>query len=115
MKVWEFYSERRKAGAEATNPAHVALGPIGAAARRRFFLARRMWTICTSGPVSPAGQHARRIVQGTLRKRCGRPPVEDHAIYRSLSSGRCACRRQAAPAYRLFGEIPLRWSAFSRR
>ncbi len=39
---------------------------------------------------------------------CGRPPVEDRAIYKSLAEvGRCACGGRLRPHIVFFGEIPL--------
>ena len=39
---------------------------------------------------------------------CGRPPVEDHAIYRCLDEvGHCACGGRLRPYIVFFGEIPL--------
>jgi NAD-dependent deacetylase len=39
---------------------------------------------------------------------CGRPPVEDRAIYRSLAEvGRCPCGGRLRPHIVFFGEIPL--------
>jgi NAD-dependent deacetylase len=39
---------------------------------------------------------------------CGRPPVEDRAIYQSLAEvGRCPCGGRLRPHIVFFGEIPL--------
>ncbi|MGA3082693.1 MAG: NAD-dependent deacylase [Terracidiphilus sp.] len=108
--VWEFYSARRDAGAKAqSNPAHVALAALEAQLGDRFFL-------CTQN-VDDLHERAgsRRLVHmhGELAKAhcerdCGRPPVEDRAIYRSLAEvGRCPCGGRLRPHIVFFGEIPL--------
>jgi NAD-dependent deacetylase len=39
---------------------------------------------------------------------CGQPPVEDHALYRSLDEvRRCVCGARLRPHIVFFGEIPL--------
>jgi NAD-dependent deacetylase len=109
-RVWEFYSARRKAGAEAKpNPAHVALAELEAKLGERFFL-------CTQN-VDDLHERAgsRRLIHmhGELAKAhcenaCGSAPVEDRAIYRSLADvGRCACGGRLRPHIVFFGEIPL--------
>lgn len=108
--VWKFYSELRVAGDEAQpNPAHVALAELEAKLGDRFFL-------CTQN-VDNLHERAgsRRLVHmhGDLsmahcERECGRPPVEDHAIYRSLDEvGRCPCGGRLRPHIVFFGEIPL--------
>jgi NAD-dependent deacetylase len=108
--VWEFYSARRAAGTKAEpNPAHVALAELEARLGDRFFL-------CTQN-VDDLHERAgsRRLVHmhGELNKAhcerdCGRPPVEDHAIYRSVDEvGRCVCGGRLRPHIVFFGEIPL--------
>jgi NAD-dependent deacetylase len=109
-RVWEFYSARRAAGAKAEpNPAHTALAELERQLGDRFFL-------CTQN-VDDLHERAgsRRLVHmhGELSKahcerECGRPPVEDHAIYRSLAEvGRCPCGGRMRPHIVFFGEIPL--------
>jgi NAD-dependent deacetylase len=109
-RVWEFYSARRKAGAEAKpNPAHVALAELEKQLGDRFFL-------CTQN-VDDLHERAgsRRLVHmhGELAKArcggdCGHAPVEDHAIYRSLDEvGHCTCGARLRPHIVFFGEIPL--------
>lgn len=109
-KVWKFYSDRREQGAKAQpNPAHEALADLEARIGDRFFL-------CTQN-VDDLHERAgsRRMVHmhGELAKarcedECGRPPVEDHAIYASLDEvGRCPCGGRLRPHIVFFGEVPL--------
>ena len=115
--VWEFYSARRAAGAAAQpNPAHSALAGLEDRIGDRFFL-------CTQN-VDDLHERAgsRRLVHmhGELTKArceddCGRPPVEDRAIYKSLAEvGRCACGARLRPHIVFFGEIPLEMERIDR-
>lgn len=115
--VWEFYSKRRADGAKAEpNAAHRALAELEAALGERFFL-------CTQN-VDDLHERAgsRRLVHmhGELAKsrcerECGRPPVEDRAIYKSLDEvGRCACGGRLRPHIVFFGEIPLEMERIER-
>ena len=108
--VWQFYSERREQGAKAEpNPAHIALAKLEAKLGDRFFL-------CTQN-VDDLHERAgsKRLVHmhGELAKsrcedECGRPPVEDRTVYKSLDEvGRCACGARLRPHIVFFGEIPL--------
>ncbi len=108
--VWEFYSMRRADGMKAQpNPAHIALAELEAKLGDRFFL-------CTQN-VDDLHERAgsRRLVHmhGELARsrceaECGRPPVEDRAVYRSLEEvGRCACGARLRPHIVFFGETPL--------
>jgi len=108
--VWQFYSERRKAGVEAMpNPAHIALAELEAQLGQHFFL-------CTQN-VDDLHERAgsKRLIHmhGELsmarcERECGRAPVEDHAIYQSLDEvGHCACGGRLRPHIVFFGEIPL--------
>jgi len=108
--VWEFYSARRLAGQEAEpNPAHFALAELEARLGDRFFL-------CTqnvddlherAGSVQLVHMHGELAKSGCERE-CGRAPVEDRTIYRSLAEvGRCACGARLRPHIVFFGEIPL--------
>jgi NAD-dependent deacetylase len=111
--VWEFYSTRRADCAKAqANPAHVALAELEAKLGDRFFL-------CTQN-VDDLHERAgsRRLVHmhGELAKsrceaECGRPPVEDRAVYRSLEEvRRCECGARLRPHIVFFGEMPLEMS-----
>jgi NAD-dependent deacetylase len=108
--VWEFYSKRRADGAKAEpNPAHVALAELEARLGERFFL-------CTqnvddlherAGSVRLVHMHGE-LAMARCERECGRPPVEDRAIYRSLDEvGRCVCGGRMRPHIVFFGEIPL--------
>jgi len=92
--VWKFYAERREAGEKAKpNPAHIVLAELEAKLGDRFFL-------CTqnvddlherAGSVRLIHMHGE-LNMAHCERDCGRPPVEDRAIYRSLDEvGRCAC------------------------
>jgi NAD-dependent deacetylase len=115
--VWEFYSARRaSAHAAEPNPAHLALARLEVTLGDRFFL-------CTQN-VDDLHERAgsRRLVHmhGELAKsrcshECGRPPVEDNAVYRSLAEvGRCACGARLRPHIVFFGEIPLEMDRLQR-
>ena len=108
--VWKFYSARRAQGQKAQpNPAHIALAELEAKIPGRFFL-------CTqnvddlherAGSVHLLHMHGE-LAKARCEHECGRPPVEDHAIYASLDQvGRCACGGRLRPHIVFFGEIPL--------
>ena len=108
--VWAFYSARREAGLKAQpNPAHLALAELEAQLGGRFFL-------CTqnvddlhqrAGSVRLVHMHGE-LAKSRCERECGRPPVEDRAIYRNLDEvGRCACGGRLRPHIVFFGEIPL--------
>jgi NAD-dependent deacetylase len=108
--VWEFYSARRAAGAKAEpNPAHFALATLEAQLGERFFL-------CTQN-VDDLHERAGSVrlvhMHGELSKAhceddCGRPPVVDRTIYKSLAEvGRCACGARLRPHIVFFGEMPM--------
>jgi len=115
--VWEFYSGRRAAGEKAEpNPGHVAIAELEAQLGERFFL-------CTQNVDDlheRAGSKRLLHMHGELNKArceavCGLPPVEDHAIYRSLEEvGRCACGARLRPHIVFFGEIPLEMGRIQR-
>lgn len=108
--VWAFYSARREAGAKAQpNPAHKALADLEAKLGDRFFL-------CTqnvddlherAGSVRLLHMHGE-LAKSRCERECGRPPVEDRAIYKNLAEvGRCPCGGRLRPHIVFFGEIPL--------
>lgn len=109
--VWAFYSARREQGQKAKpNPAHIALAELEAKlGSERFFL-------CTqnvddlherAGSVNLVHMHGE-LAKARCERECGRPPVEDHAIYKSLDEvGRCACGGRMRPHIVFFGEMPL--------
>ncbi|HEY1160131.1 MAG TPA: NAD-dependent deacylase [Terracidiphilus sp.] len=108
--VWEFYSARRAQGAQAQpNPAHVALAELEQRLGERFFL-------CTqnvddlherAGSVRLVHMHGE-LAKARCERECGRAPVEDRAIYKSLGEvGWCACGGLLRPHIVFFGEIPL--------
>ncbi|MGA7257417.1 MAG: NAD-dependent deacylase [Terracidiphilus sp.] len=111
--VWEFYSMRRADCVKAKpNAAHFALAELEAKVGDRFFL-------CTQN-VDDLHERAgsRRLVhmhgqlfQSRCQAECGRPPMEDRAIYRSLEEvGRCTCGARLRPHIVFFGEMPLEMS-----
>ncbi len=116
--VWAFYSARRGAGQAAQpNPAHVALGELEARlGGERFFL-------CTqnvddlherAGSVNLVHMHGE-LGKSRCEYECGRPPVEDHAVYASLDEvGRCPCGGRLRPHIVFFGEIPLEMTRIER-
>ncbi len=116
-QVWKFYSERRAAGEKAEpNPAHVALAELEQQLGDRFFL-------CTQNVDDlheRAGSRRLTHMHGELSKarcerECGRPPVEDHTIYRSLAEvGHCPCGGLLRPHIVFFGEIPLEMERIER-
>src|SRR5579863_3126531 len=108
--VWEFYSARRaSAKAAQPNPAHSALAELEAQLGDRFFL-------CTqnvddlherAGSMRLVHMHGE-LAQSRCSADCGRPPVEDHTVYKSLDEvGRCVCGARLRPHIVFFGEIPL--------
>jgi len=97
-------------GAKAEpNPAHVALAELEARLGERFFL-------CTqnvddlherAGSVRLVHMHGE-LTKARCERECGRPPVEDRKVYKSLDEvGRCACGGRLRPHIVFFGEIPL--------
>jgi NAD-dependent deacetylase len=108
--VWQFYSKRRADGAKAEpNPAHYALAELEKRLGDRFFL-------CTqnvddlherAGSVRLLHMHGE-LTKARCERECGEPPVEDHAIYRTLAEvGHCSCGGRLRPHIVFFGEIPL--------
>ena len=115
--VWEFYSARRAQDALAEpNPAHRALAELEAKLGYRFFL-------CTQNVDDlheRAGSRRLLHMHGELHRarcerECGRPPIEDRAIYKSLDEvGRCPCGGRLRPHIVFFGEIPLEMERIER-
>ncbi|MGB6690425.1 MAG: NAD-dependent deacylase [Terracidiphilus sp.] len=115
--VWEFYSARRASAQTAQpNPAHFALAELEQKLGDRFFL-------CTQNVDDlheRAGSERLVHMHGELAKsrceaECGRSPVEDRAVYRSLDEvGRCACGTRLRPHIVFFGEIPLEMDRIER-
>jgi NAD-dependent deacetylase len=55
------------------------------------------------------------LSKARCERECGRPPVEDHALYRSLDEvPRCACGGRLRPHIVFFGEIPLEMERIER-
>jgi len=115
--VWEFYSARRAAGAMAEpNPAHGALADLERRLGDRFFL-------CTqnvddlherAGSVRLVHMHGE-LAKARCENECGRGPVEDRSIYKSLDEvGRCICGGRLRPHIVFFGEIPLEMERIER-
>lgn len=108
--VWGFYSARRAQGSKANpNPAHFALAELETQLSGRYFL-------CTQNVDDlheRAGSRNLIHIHGELAKsrcerECGRPPVDDRAIYESLDDvACCACGGRMRPHIVFFGEIPL--------
>lgn len=115
--VWQFYSARREAGAKAEpNPGHMALAELEAQLADRFFL-------CTqnvddlherAGSVNLVHMHGE-LARARCERECGRPPIEDRAVYASLDEvGRCECGGRLRPHIVFFGEIPLEMPRIER-
>jgi len=115
--VWAFYSARRAAGEKAEpNPAHRTLAELEAKLGDRYFL-------CTqnvdnlhekAGSVRLVHMHGD-LSKARCERECGRPPVDDRAIYGSLDEvGRCACGGRLRPHIVFFGEIPLEMERIER-
>jgi NAD-dependent deacetylase len=108
--VWEFYSGRRADGAKAEpNAAHIALAELESRLGDRFFLCTQNVDDLHERAGSKRLVHMHgELAKSRCERECGRPPVEDRAIYRSLDEvGRCACGGRLRPHIVFFGEIPL--------
>ena len=115
--VWEFYSARRESAQQAEpNLAHIALAQLEARLGDRFFL-------CTQNVDDlheRAGSQRLVHMHGELAKsrceaECGRPPIADQAIYRTLDEvPRCPCGARLRPHIVFFGEIPLEMDRIQR-
>jgi NAD-dependent deacetylase len=115
--VWEFYSARRAAAKAAQpNPAHIALAQLESQLGDRFFL-------CTqnvddlherAGSTGVLHMHGE-LAKSRCENDCGRPPIEDNAVYRSLAEvGHCICGAILRPHIVFFGEIPLGMNRIQR-
>jgi NAD-dependent deacetylase len=116
--VWEFYSARRaSAQAAQPNPAHFALADLEKKLGDRFFL-------CTqnvddlherAGSVRLLHMHGE-LAKSRCEAECGRPPVEDWAVYQSLAEvRRCSsCGARLRPHIVFFGEMPLEMQRIER-
>lgn len=109
-KYREIYSARRATVQQAQlNPAHFALARLEEKLGERFFL-------CTqnvddlherAGSKQLVHMHGE-LAKSRCERECGRPPVEDDAVYRGLDEvGRCACGGRLRPHIVFFGETPL--------
>jgi NAD-dependent deacetylase len=108
--VWEFYSKRRADGAKAQpNPAHVALAELEARLGDRYFLCTQNVDDLHERAGSSRMVHMHgELARARCERECGRPPVEDRAIYKCLDEvGRCSCGGRLRPHIVFFGEIPL--------
>ncbi len=116
-EVWAFYSARRESGWKAQpNAGLVALAELEAQLDDRFIL-------CTQNVDDlheRAGSKRLLHMHGELAKsrcedECGRPPVEDRAIYKNLAEvGHCVCGGRLRPHIVFFGEIPLEMDRIER-
>jgi NAD-dependent deacetylase len=108
--VWEFYSERRVESAKAQpNPAHIALAELERQLGDRFFLCTQNVDDLHERAGSKRLVHMHgELAKARCERECGRSPVEDHAIYRSLDEvGHCPCGGRLRPHIVFFGEMPL--------
>ncbi len=115
--VWQFYSGRRADCAKATpNPAHIALARLEAQLPGRYIL-------CTqnvddlherAGSRNLIHMHGE-LAKSRCERECGRPPVQDHAVYARLDEvPRCSCGGRLRPHIVFFGEIPLEMPRIER-
>jgi NAD-dependent deacetylase len=115
--VWEFYSERRVESAKAQpNPAHIALAELERQLGDRFFLCTQNVDDLHERAGSKRLVHMHgELAKARCERECGRPPVEDHAIYHSLAEvGRCPCGGRLRPHIVFFGEMPLEMNRIQR-
>jgi NAD-dependent deacetylase len=108
--VWAFYSARRESGQKAQpNPAHVALAELEAKIGDRFFLCTQNVDDLHERAGSSRLLHMHgELAKSRCERECGREPVDDHTVYRSLDEvPRCACGGRLRPHIVFFGEMPL--------
>ena len=109
-RVWLFYGRRRDQGAAAKpNPAHIALAELEQKVGDRYFLCTQNIDDLHERAGSKRLLHMHgELAMARCERECGRPPVEDRAVYRSLSEvGHCSCGGLLRPHIVFFGEIPL--------
>jgi NAD-dependent deacetylase len=115
--VWQFYSARRAAARAAQpNPAHVALAHLESRLGDRFFLCTQNVDDLHERAGSSRLVHMHgELAKSRCEENCGRPPIEDHAVYPTLADvGRCACGALLRPHIVFFGEIPLEMERIQR-
>lgn len=115
--VWEFYSRRRADCANAQpNAAHIALAELESKLGDRYFLCTQNVDDLHERAGSKRLVHMHgELAMSRCEGECGRPPVEDHAVYRSLKEvGRCACGARLRPHIVFFGEMPLEMDRIER-
>jgi NAD-dependent deacetylase len=55
------------------------------------------------------------LAKSRCSQECGRPPVEDHAVYRTLDEvPHCVCGARLRPHIVFFGEIPIEMDRIQR-
>lgn len=108
--VWAFYSARRESGQKAQpNPAHVALAELESKLGGRFFLCTQNVDDLHERAGSKRLHHMHgELAKSRCERECGRPPVEDRAIYHGLADvPHCPCGGRLRPHIVFFGEMPL--------
>lgn len=108
--VWDFYSERRRTGfAAKPNRAHQALAELEAKLGDRYFLCTQNIDDLHEQAGSKRLVHMHgELAMARCERECGRPPVKDRAIYKSLDEvAHCACGGRLRPHIVFFGETPL--------
>lgn len=108
--VWAFYSARRESGQKAQpNPAHVALAELESKLGGRFFLCTQNVDDLHERAGSKRLHHMHgELAKSRCERECGRPPVEDRAIYPGLADvPHCPCGGRLRPHIVFFGEMPL--------
>lgn len=110
VEVWKFYSARREGAQRAQpNPAHVALAELESKLGDRFFLCTQNVDDLHERAGSKRLLHMHgELAKSRCERECGREPVEDHAVYRTLDEvPRCECGGRLRPHIVFFGEMPL--------
>ena len=115
--VWQFYSARRQSAQQAQpNPAHIALARLEARLGDRFFLCTQNVDDLHERVGSQRLVHMHgELAKSRCEAECGRPPIADQAIYRTLDEvPRCPCGARLRPHIVFFGEIPLEMDRIQR-